>query len=244
MAAQGRLLARPFPPRLAGETPSLGFCPLNLAPETSAPPLRRRDGCLYVPRNYRATRPAPLVIMLHGAGGDARGGLAPFQNFADEAGLILLAIDSRKLTWDVIRGQYGPDVSFLDQALAQTFDRYAIDPSHIAIEGFSDGASYALSLGIMNGDLFTHVIAFSPGFAKPISQHGTPRVFVSHGIQDSVLSIDFCSRRIVPLVQRAGYDVYYREFNGPHFVPVEIATEAIDWFTATPPGEALAAEPL
>lgn len=39
----------------------------------------------------------------------------------------------------------------------------AIDPAHVAIGGFSDGASCALSLGLVNGDLFTHVMAFSPG---------------------------------------------------------------------------------
>src|SRR3712207_7974813 len=50
--------------------------------------------------------------------------------------------------------------------------------------GFSDGASYALSLGIPNGDLFTHLVAFSPGFAAPDGQRGHPRVFVGHGVDD------------------------------------------------------------
>jgi poly(3-hydroxybutyrate) depolymerase len=106
----------------------------------------KRDGLLYVPKNYQASRPAPLVVMLHGAGGDARGGLTPFQNLADATGLILLAPASRRQTWDVLVGGYGPDIALIDQALAQTFSRYAVDPTRIAIEGFSDGASYALSV--------------------------------------------------------------------------------------------------
>jgi len=57
----------------------------------------------------------------------------------------------QRQTWDVILGQYGPDIAFIDSALAQTFSRYAFDPNHIAV-GFSDGASYALSVGITNGD--------------------------------------------------------------------------------------------
>lgn len=32
--------------------------------------------------------------------------------------------------------------------------------------GFSDGASYALSLGQPNADVFSHIIAFSPGFMR------------------------------------------------------------------------------
>ena len=97
------------------------------------------------------------MVMLHGAGGDARGGLKLLKPLADAAGLILLAPASRLPTWDVIFGGYGPDIAFIDSALTQTFSRYAVDPAQIAVGGFSDGASYALSVGITNGDLFTLV---------------------------------------------------------------------------------------
>ncbi len=127
--------------------------------------------------------------------------------------------------------RYGPDIALLDSALAQTFSRYAIDPNHIAVGGFSDGASYALSVGITNGDLFTHVIAFSPGFMAPARQQGKPRLLISHGTRDQVLPIDRCSRKLVPQLQRAGYDVLYREFDGPHTLPTEIARKALTWFT-------------
>ena len=218
---EGRLVARPGQPTEAAPT---GLHLLKLGAD--------RDGLLYVPPGYRADRPAPLVLMLHGAGGNARHGLAPLQQLADAAGLLLLAPDSRQQTWDIILGRYGPDVAFIDRTLTRTFDRYAVDPMHIAIEGFSDGASYALSVGIANGDLFTHVIAFSPGFMAPPAQQGSPRLFISHGTRDGVLPIDACSRRIVPQLERAGYDLRYREFNGGHIVPPEIVHEAIDWFTA------------
>lgn len=190
----------------------------------------QRDGLLYVPPGYRKDKPAPLALMLHGAGGSAHHGLSLLRTFADSAGLILLAPESRLRTWDVIAGSYGPDVAFIDRALDQTFKRYAIDKQRIAFGGFSDGASYALSLGIINGDLATHVIAFSPGFIAPTRQQGSPRLFISHGTRDQVLPIDRCSRRIVPQVKRAGFDVRYREFDGPHTIPPEIVREAIDWF--------------
>jgi predicted esterase len=45
------------------------------------------------------------------------------------------------------------------------------------------------------------------------------------------LPIDLCSRRIVPRLERAGYDVRYREFDGGHTISPEIALEAVDWFT-------------
>jgi phospholipase/carboxylesterase len=183
-----------------------------------------------VPAGHRPDRPAPLVLLLHGAGGDAEGGLAPLRRLADAAGLILLAPASRRQTWDVILGGFGPDVAFIDRALGQTFGRCAVDPARLAVGGFSDGASYSLSLGLTNGDLFTHVLAFSPGFMAPGERIGKPRLFLSHGTDDRVLPIDACSRRIVPQVRRAGYDVTYREFDGPHTVPPEVAHEAVDWF--------------
>jgi predicted esterase len=190
-----------------------------------------RDGLLYVPTGYQPAQPAPLALMLHGAGGDAQGGLFPLLDLADAAGIILVAPESRGRTWDVIMGRYGLDVEFVDRALAQAFDRYTVDPAHLAVGGFSDGASYALSLGLTNGDLFSHVLAFSPGFMAPARREGAPRIFVSHGTRDEVLPIDMCSRRLVPALQRAGYQVRYEEFDGPHTVPPAISAEALDWYT-------------
>jgi predicted esterase len=59
---------------------------------------------------------------------------------------------------------------YLDQALQHVFETYSIDPGRVGLGGFSDGASYALSLGVANGDLFSHIIAFSPGFMRPPAQ--------------------------------------------------------------------------
>jgi predicted esterase len=130
----------------------------------------------------------------------------------------------------VIAADYGPDVELIDQALAKVFSNYAVDASRLAIGGFSDGASYALSLGLINGVLFRHIIAFSPCFMAPSRQTDAPRIFISHGTRDTVLPIEQCSRRLVPRLQRAGYDVTYREFDGPHTVPAEVAREAVNWY--------------
>ncbi len=220
-AEAGILLARPTQPTTAA--PPRGLQPLGLSD--------KRDGLLYVPPTYQMEQPAPLVVMLHGAGGDAHGGLKLLMPLADAAGLILLAPASRQKTWDIIFGQYGSDIALIDTALDQVFSRYAIDQNRLAIGGFSDGASYALSVGITNGDLFTHVIAFSPGFMAPARQQGKPRLFISHGTRDQVLPIDRCSRKLVPQLKRAGYDVLYREFNGFHTVGSNLTREAIEWFS-------------
>ena len=224
---EGRLRTRPVGQPEAARAAPVGLRPL----ETSA---ARGASYLYVPATYRAGQLAPLVLLLHGAGEDARDGLALLRLQADESGLIILALTSLEHTWDLIigRGRYGSDISTIDRALESTFSRYSVDPASVAVGGYSDGASYALSLGTTNGDLFTHVLAFSPGFVVPTGRRGSPRIFVSHGTRDGWLPIDRCSRRIVPQLERAGYEVRYREFEGGHVVPPEIGREATDWFTA------------
>ena len=183
---------------------------------------------LQVPPNYRRSAPAPLAVMLHGAGADALQGTRLLTPQADAAGMLVLATTSHGRTWDLLLGRLGPDVAELDTMLTTVFERYSIDPARLAIGGFSDGASYALSLGLANGDLFSHVLAFSPGYSDPPELVGMPRVFVSHGRDDAILPIERTSRRIVPVLQEAGYQVDYREFDGGHTVPAEIRRDAVE----------------
>lgn len=217
-AKAGRLQARPLAP--TGRV-TYGSQPLGVA---------AIDALLYVPAGYQPDQPAPLAVMLHGAGGKAEQGLALLQGLADELGLLLLAPAACQYTWDIILDDYGPDIAGLDAALAATFARCAVDPERLAIGGFSDGASYALSVGMMNGDCFSHILAFSPGFMAPLIQRGKPKIYLAHGTQDTVLPIYRCSRQLVPQLLENGYAVRYQEFEGPHTVPTTLAREAAQWF--------------
>ena len=219
-AGQGRLRARPRASP-SGAAAEYGLRPLGLG--------RGRDGLVHVPANLDPARPAPLVLALHGAGAEGQQMVRILSPLADAHGLILLAPDSRGVTWDVILDSYGPDVRLIDAALDQIFARHAVDPARVAVAGFSDGASYALSLGLTNGTLLTHVLAFSPGFMAPTATRDSPRFFVSHGTDDAVLPIERTSRPLVHALTRDGYAVTYREFDGPHTVPPALAAEAADW---------------
>ena len=193
-----------------------------------------RDGVLLVPAGYTASQPVPLMVLLHGAGGLGSQVLQRFVELADELRVAVLAPDSRTSTWDRIStGSFRGDVTFINRALENVFSRVAVDPARIALGGFSDGASYALSLGLTNGDLFTRVVAFSPGFAAPNERFGMPPIFVSHGTGDQVLPIDATSRQIVPDLEDMGYGVRYREFNGGHTIPTAIAREGMEWLAGS-----------
>ena len=193
----------------------------------------KRDSYLYVPSRYNPLHPMPLVVLLHGASGHAQDGIDILRSLADQAGLILVAPASDATTWDIIAARtYGSDVSLIDQVLTHVFERYAIDPAHVGIGGFSDGASYALTLGLANGDLFTHVLAFSPGFIGPMTARGEPKLYISHGTEDEILPVNPCSRSIVKQLGRLEFALTYEEFDGGHGIPPEVAQSAVTWFMA------------
>ncbi|KAG2436149.1 hypothetical protein HYH02_011653 [Chlamydomonas schloesseri] len=223
----------------------------------------RGHGFVYVPRSYDPRRPSPLAVMLHGAGGraDPLSGNWSFGGAreVEDSRLIIVVPESAGRTWDAVRGgSFGPDVVALDGALSAVFAAFAVDASRVALAGHSDGASYALSLGLANPQLFTHLLAFSPGFMRPqpaaeaamqragssthsgsgSSMHSGsgsgsssvwPRVFVSHGTGDRVLPVG-CSRGIVTRLRAARIDVSYHEFEGGHVIPGHVAAEGLSFF--------------
>jgi phospholipase/carboxylesterase len=174
------------------------------------------------------------MLALHGATGSGDSMLRGTRAAADAHGVVVLSPSSRAGTWDAIRATFGDDLARIDQLLGDAFDRCAIDPSRVAVGGFSDGASYALSIGLINGDLFTHVIGHSPGFLIPGRPHGKPKIFISHGRQDPILPIDQCGRRIVSMLKATGYTPRFDEFDGGHMASPEMRDTALAWFTAVP----------
>jgi phospholipase/carboxylesterase len=184
-----------------------------------------RDGVIWLPP--RVAGPVPLMVLLHGAGGRGANMLRRIESFAAEAGVAILAPDSRQGTWDVIRDAFGLDVRFIERSLEKVFGLVDVDPARITIGGFSDGATYALSLGLVNGDLFRRIIAWSPGFYVGGQAHGRPEIFISHGTADQILPIDRCSRMIVPALKKQGYTVTFRQFDGGHEIPPNIAREGL-----------------
>ena len=187
----------------------------------------RRPALLYVPEKPTGA----FALVLHGANGRPDRILSRLQPQADAFGVTLLALKSEGPTWDAIRGSFGPDVAFIDDALRAAFGVCAVDRKHVAVSGFSDGATYAVALGRANGDLFTHVLAFSPGFIIPVETNGSARFFLSHGTRDDILPIDSASRRIARELRRENLSVKLREFDGEHTVPPEVAREAFEWFS-------------
>jgi len=210
-----RLTARPRPPNTTAEK-GLGW--IGDIGE---------GGMYFVPADASQVDAMPLVVFLHGAGRRVESLMNSFAPAAESSGVMLLAPLSTSGTWDAILGSFGPDVTLINAAMQWAFQRWRIDAQKIVLSGFSDGATYTLALGRANGDLFSRIVAYSPGFLITVDPIGLPPLLVSHGTEDLVLPYQTTAQVIVPELQRQGYTVDFRSFDGGHEVPIEIANEVI-----------------
>jgi phospholipase/carboxylesterase len=185
----------------------------------------------YVPAD--ATGPAPLVVLLHGAGGDARNFLDQFRREADARGVILISVQSNGRTWAQRKPKDGEaDVANIKAAIAGLSARVPIEPGRTTVMGFSDGASYALSVGMAYPDLFRTIVAFSPGYAFAPSDLDTKqRMFIAHSRRDPILPAEN-TRQMVKGLESAGFAPEVRWFNGGHEIDLELKKAALDFALA------------
>jgi dienelactone hydrolase len=171
-----------------------------------------------------------------------------FQAEADKRGIVLLAPTSKGITWDAVSIAMAPptgdsplemkmgrhfsssrDSKRVEAAIASLARIVPIDRARTVLAGFSDGATFALAMGMARSEQFSAVIAWSPGIAIETSQPARGRkVYVSHGRRDTVLSFDTDCGEIVPLLQSEGAAVSFLPFDGVHEVPEAAKTAFLD----------------
>lgn len=233
--------------------PAMAAGPGLSAKPPVAPPsaAEKRSGVLslaggafaYLPKGTSGA-PQPLLVAFYGAGGRPSDILESFREDADRDGFVLLIPTTKGATWDMILDlqsrlglemnvtpRFGKDLKALDQALADLFTKVAIDPARIGVMGFSNGATYALSVGTANPQLFKTVIAFSPGPAFLGRFDPTQRIFISHGEQDEVLPYSY-TRAIVGRLRSKKAPVMFESFKGGHGVPKDVKAKGIAFFSA------------
>ncbi|QBK05709.1 esterase [Hylemonella gracilis] len=203
-----------------------------------------REAVLVVPEGLDADAPVPMLVLCHGAGGEADKMLPFFVRWARAGRFLLLAPQSMFPTWDIVIGGHGPDLERLDIALQQVAACFRLDPARLALAGFSDGGSYALSVGLSNGELFSHVIALSAGFMNTFTRQGTPKVFIAHGRSDSQLPFETSARPHALKLLEEGVDLTLLPFDGDHRIVPEVVARAIAFFMGETGAEWSASRPV
>ena len=186
----------------------------------------------------------PLIVLLHGAGMSARNFLDGLRGEADRCGCLLLSIQSSGATWDTVRlvrdatkhGRashdqlFGDDTGRVERALSVALRAADANRRAVMLMGFSDGASFALSLGLANPAIVRGIIAFAPGFhVEPAAINPRQRLFIAHSPTDRILSFERTRFDTVTSLKHAGFDLRFRPFDGGHRVDTAVLSEGVDF---------------
>jgi polyhydroxybutyrate depolymerase len=147
---------------------------------------RQRSYTIRIPRRIEQgqTR-VPLVLVLHGGGGNARNAerMTSFTRVAEREGFIVAYPEGtgrRKdtlLTWNAghccgyAMENRVDDVGFIDALLDELISRYPIDPSRVYVTGMSNGAMMSHRLGM---ELSARIAAIAPVVGTLFGDEQTP----------------------------------------------------------------------
>ena len=159
-----------------------------------------------VPAGYDKTKPAPLVLVLHGysASGNFQNLYFRLGDIADEEGFFIAApdgtIDSmQKRFWNAIpeccdfEKSGVDDLHYLTGLIAEIRAAYAIDPKRIYVLGHSNGGAMAYRLACDASEQIAAIVSLAgPFFANSTTCAPTTPVAVQHmhGTADDIVPFD------------------------------------------------------
>ncbi len=195
---------------------------------------------LLTPDEIDPERRYPLITVLHGAGRQDELLAKACRDEPERRQALFLIPRSLHPTWDMIACDERPDLDFLEWAYDLIYRRYPVDHFRQALLGFSDGASYALSVGLSNPRLFRAIMAWAAGFTTIDStftrtDDPKPDLLLEYGTHDPVFSFEQIALPMRRALEAAGYPVEFRvDEGGRHWPSGDFQSEALDWFFALP----------
>jgi phospholipase/carboxylesterase len=226
-----RLELRHKSPEDTGEAPPTG----HVSVERGA-----ARAVLLTPPSIDPTRLYPLVTVLHGAGRQDEMLVRACRGEPEKREALFLVPRSVHPTWDLIACEERPDLEFLAYAYDLIYRRYPIDPERQALLGYSDGASYALSVGLANPGVFRAVMGWAAGFvaldeSRLEAAERRPEVLLEYGTHDPLFPFDRVALPMRAHLEGLGYRVEFRvDEGGRHWPSGSFQSEALDWFFSEP----------
>lgn len=191
---------------------------------------------LLTPPEIDPKRRYPLIMVLHGAGRQDEMLCKAYRGEAAARDALFLVPRSTDVTWDMISGGNRTDLDFLEQVVAGIYQRLPVDPERQALIGYSDGASYALAIGLSNPRRFQAIMGWAAGFVAidprwSAPDDPKPRILLQHGTHDVVFPFETVCEPNVETLRGMGYEVDLRvEQGGIHWPKPEFQQMALDWF--------------
>ena len=197
---------------------------------------------IYVPRNYDKSRKYPLIVLLHGAGGDEtnflEGYQALFPKFAEERGYILASVNGRG-PLSGYRQENGGEQDVLD-VLDLMKVRFNIDSSRTYLGGHSMGGGGTWTVGLKHRDRFSGLIpiagtsaVLAPNLEAQMKSGKKLPVLVVCGVKDALVAVAGC-RTVAEKAKSLDAPLTYKEYpDGDHLSVVPMAVPDIyNWLDA------------
>jgi predicted esterase len=176
---------------------------------------------ILIPESYSAAKPAPLVVALHGMGGDENTLFDSYNNGqlkreAERVGFVVVCPKGRDQA-SMYRGSAEQDVM---DVLAEVERDYRIDPQRIYLMGHSMGGYGTWSVAMAHPDVWAALGPISGGGdpAGMVKIRNIPQ-YVVHGDDDRTVSVTQ-SRTMVEAGKKAGATIVYVEVPGGSHVSV------------------------
>jgi predicted esterase len=202
---------------------------------------------VFVPSHYNPAKPTPMVVALHGMGGDENSYFVAYDNGivkreAEARGYLVVCPKGRGSA-SMYAGEAEKDVMDVIAALRRD---YNVDADRIYLTGHSMGGYGTWSLAPKYPDLFAAL--------APIAGGGNPSLLskikhipqiVIHGDKDPTVPVER-SRVMVKAAQELGIKIKYIEVPGGNHTDIAVPAQKdiFDWFDAhkrQPSAEAKAA---
>jgi polyhydroxybutyrate depolymerase len=164
---------------------------------------RTRSFLIHVPPNYDASKPFPLVLVLHGGGGNSYNAerMSSMSPLADRENFIALypngsgRIESMA-TWNsgnccaYAQTNNVDDVAFLRALIAQIKRDYAVDPKRIYATGMSNGGMMSFRLACELSDVIAAVAPVEGAQNLDCKPSQPVSVLIFHGTDDRLVPFD------------------------------------------------------
>jgi len=203
----------------------------------------RGSAVLLTPDEIDPARRYPLFTVLHGAGRQDEALAKAYRDEPDRRQAFFLIPRSVEPTWDLIASAERPDLDFLEYAYDLVYRRYPVDPLQQVLIGYSDGASYALSVGLCNPAMFSAMMVWAAGFLvvdPPTAERfregipePRPRIYLEYGTHDELFGFEQVAIPMRDNLRKAGLDVTFSvDEGGRHWPSGSFHREALDWYFA------------
>jgi polyhydroxybutyrate depolymerase len=178
-------------PVLLALTEAVSFFAKNRSNGTIVSSGERRQYLLHVPRNLDRTKPAALVLSLHGAAGwpALQRELSRWDELADREGFIVVYPAGRDTAGPRVWNMTGErDPRYIADLIDKLRGQYNIDPKRIYANGLSNGAGMSFALSCRMPDRFAAIgmvgaaLLLPPTWCK--SRQPVPMIGI-HGLRDT-----------------------------------------------------------